>query len=853
MAEPDVPPLLPAGRARRMPLGFETAVVFILACALLVPGIWRGGLIDPWETHYGEVGRRMLEDRDWVQTKWSTEGFRSKPVLTFWLMAASMRTLGHGDGGGYSGEMTDSRTMMLAIRLPFALLAVMGLVLMWWMVARLWSRRAAWLSFLVLGTTPFYFFIARQAITDMTMVALVLGALSMFLLAGEDGDDAIRPAWRIPIPFMRGHHLAVDARWAFIAIIGGFIMVQAFYYLRYFEVLRYPLARAVPLARVRHLGIWFFSLMSLGTLYVVWPRAFTYAKAALFAPVLAATAGPDERRPLWDRAMAAAAPSVLAWPLTPLMAIYTWASARGNTWPGALRLAREATHVPPLRRTGQVYMLWFWAFVGISVLGKGIPGFGLAGLCAAAYVVFFNKWARLWHGGFEVKRGVVILLLTILPWHLAMWVRDGQKFIQDWVFMHNLNRAAVGVHGDRGTFAYCMEQVGYGMFIWIALLPMALAAAAMVPAPNARAGRLRFLIGAWAVVATALFSLSQTKFRHYIFPAVPAYAILVGLWLDDLLAGRVKPSLILGAFGAGVVLLLARDMMHEEKQWVEMFIYRDDRPWPSTSPWSIDTSDAFLVMGLGGAAASLLLGLRWRRLAVAALGTVALGTALWGLHVYQPIATTHWGSRDAARKYYQERQIYGEKLTYFSPRQFHDDWARGPAHWDFDTFIPDAYQDGQPMTLTIEVQGTTQPLAFTLRGRSRAVGDHTLRIDLDPAAVAPVRDAARKYGKLRRGNKRPLRVVDADRLIGWQMYWRGENFWSGDELWTQLNNDSSNARFTAYMNDRTQAPEGRRYFVITEAGRAASLRSLLPTETARETVQVIDTTGNKFSLLVFQM
>ncbi len=850
------PPVLTVTRpARRLPLGFEVAVVFLLACALLLPGIWSYSLVDPWETHYGEVGRRMLQDHDWVHTDWQNEGFRSKPVLTFWMMAASMKALGHGDNGGYSGEMAESPTVVLAIRLPFVLLAIMGLTLMWWMLSRLWSRRAAWLCFLTVGTSPFFFLIARQAITDMTLVALLLGALSMFLLAAEDGDEKIRPLVRIPLG--KGQHLGLDSRWAFGLVIGGFLMAQAIYYLVYFQIYRYPLARIK--FHPPQPGWWFFAFISLGLLYVIWPRVFTYVKAALIAPSLFALGDPGDGRSVWSRAMALAEPSILSWPLVPPLALYTWATMTGPAWRTGLTRARFITRVLPLARTGQVYMLWFWAFVGISVLGKGIPGFGLIGVCCFLYVVFQFRWNDLWNGQFEIKRGVVLLLITVLPWHLAMWMRDGQKFIQEWVFLHNLNRAAVGVHGDRGTFDYCLSQVGYGMFVWVALLPSALAAAAMVRSPDARAARVRFMVGTWAVVATALFSLSQTKFHHYIFPAVPAYAILIGFWLDDLLAGRVKPSLVLGLFGAGFVLLLARDMMYEEKQWIEMFIYRYDRPWPSNPPWSIDPSDAFLVMGLLGAAASLLLGLPWRRVAVFAMCAVALGTALWAMHVYMPIAGTHWGMRDAVRRYYQERQVYGQKLVYYTPRQFHDDWRGVKDHWDFDTFIPDAYQDGQPMTVKIEVQGVQSGGTYELHGTSRMIGEHRIRIAFDPAKVTPVRDSARKYGKVARGRKRPTRVVDADRLIAWQLYWRGENFWSGDEIWGVLPEmqtalkETDNSRFTRYIGDRTLAPEGRRYFVVTEAGRTGSLRSLIPTETGRDTYEVIETTSNKFSLAVWQM
>ena len=39
--------------------------------------------------------------------------------------------------------------------------------------------------------------------------------------------------------------------------------------------------------------------------------------------------------------------------------------------------------------------------------------------------------------------------------------------------------------------------------------------------------------------------------------------------------------------------------------------------------------------------------------------------------------------------------------------------------------------------------------------------------------------------------------------------------------------------------------------LVTEAGRATSVKSLLPTQHARESFEVIDTTSNKFSMASF--
>src|SRR5687768_5109032 len=89
---------VPPPRQRR--LWLEVLIVTAIALAVLVPGLSRYSLVDPWESHYAEVSRRMRADHDWVHTDWQKEGFRSKPVLTFWLQASAMTVLGVGEDGG---------------------------------------------------------------------------------------------------------------------------------------------------------------------------------------------------------------------------------------------------------------------------------------------------------------------------------------------------------------------------------------------------------------------------------------------------------------------------------------------------------------------------------------------------------------------------------------------------------------------------------------------------------------------------------------------------------------------------------------------------------------------------------
>jgi hypothetical protein len=227
-----------------------------------------------------------------------------------------------------------------------------------------------------------------------------------------------------------------------------------------------------------------------------------------------------------------------------------------------------------------------------------------------------------------------------------------------------------------------------------------------------------------------------------------------------------------------------------------------------------------------------------------------------------PIAGTHWGMRDAMRAYYDQRTIYGEKLVYFGLGELYDDWHAATDRRSLSTHVPEALQVGQPMTVTIEVhQARAERIIdreLVLIGAVTAIGDHTVELTLAPGErdrLAPLWTGAAAGPR----GRPPIRIVDADRLIAWQLYWRGENFWSQEEIWGALPEQkssfptASNTAFVAYMNDRSRAPLGRRYFVASEAWHLPAVRSLLPTPRARDSFEVVDTTSNKFSLAAFTL
>src|SRR5215510_6316352 len=671
---------------RKRPLGFELALVVVVSLAVLAPGIWSYSLVDPWETHYGEVGRMMLQNHDWVHTDWpqENEGFRSKPVLTFWLMASGMRAMGPAADGGYSGGMGHDARTMIAIRLPFVLCAVFGLVLMWWMLARLVSRRLAWLALLVVGSSPFMCLIARQGIPDMPLTACVIGALALFTMAVEDGERPIAPRGTLRIG---RRALAWDARHIVIGLVAGVVIVQAIYYAMYFALSPQlavrgrmpPPALWLPLLML----LWIGAVHRDGWLILRLPSILIGGVIAAIVdePMPARTPGQtlwrhlcdDVLRP-WERhaldryvtraAVFLAVPLVVLisagvalWAIRPagflmptlgitggVTAIWVWLGvATPGRWPmPSWRDARSITErllaMSPITTMRQLYLLGCYSLLGVSVLAKGPPGLAVVGAVGVFHVVLLGRWRALGGGAFELKRGLLVMIATALPWHVAMYLKDGVEFINQYLINHVLNRAAVGVDNSPGTFEYYTSQLGHGMWLWAALLPAAVAAAILRARTGTREGRVRFMVALWAISGVAFFSLVQTKFHHYILPVVPALGLLVAFLLDDLAARRDRLHPMYALVGVAIALLICRDLMHEPERWIEMFVFRDDRPWPNAEPWGIDPSDGFLGLGIASAIAIAIAATPWRRLGVACLGAAGLATCLWALHVYMPPA-----------------------------------------------------------------------------------------------------------------------------------------------------------------------------------------------------------------------
>ncbi|MFN7131541.1 MAG: ArnT family glycosyltransferase [Myxococcales bacterium] len=165
---------LPAERRDVLTTALFAALVFF-------PWLGAVGMWDPWETHYGEVARTMVLKEDYVFPYWENAYFFSKPPLTMWMHALGMNVVGTLAHNGPLGVYTE-----WGMRVPFALLSILAVALLTLAAGRVFGRRVGLISGFALATSPLYFLLTRQAVTDTPFVALMVCGLSCFLVAEFD-------------------------------------------------------------------------------------------------------------------------------------------------------------------------------------------------------------------------------------------------------------------------------------------------------------------------------------------------------------------------------------------------------------------------------------------------------------------------------------------------------------------------------------------------------------------------------------------------------------------------------------------------------------------------------------------
>jgi 4-amino-4-deoxy-L-arabinose transferase-like glycosyltransferase len=751
-------------------------LMFVIASALYLPLLGGQGLWDPWETHYGEVTREILARDDWISLWWAQDRwFWSKPILIFWAEAL----VWSGSGVGFHADQHALHTDWV-LRLPIYLMSVAGLMTVYAAIGRLWSKRAGVLCGVVLATMPYYAFLTHQAITDMPFVANMTVAMMLLALAfNEDPEQRVRT--------LRIGKLGFSLQHVVIGLVVAVLLPQILY------------------LASRNIG---WSGM------FAWHRdSFMFGSAG--NPDVPGNFGIHEEQP-----------RVRALVLEPLgQALLFGAALVAIVW----MLRRET-------RSQVLYMFGFYVFCALAFMAKGIPGFALPGLVAFFHLCATRRFSFLFEGKLHVAAGMLVVVALGMPWFIAMYVRHGEGF-PDRILIHDhINRLTSGVHGDNGSIQYFIWQLGYGMFPWIGLAPAGLAswlgigqARANDPAGRARRDTL-CLMGLWFAVSFTLFSAMTTKFHHYIFPAVPPAAVLIGLLIDRMLP-EAAFALAFGAMSRMAAALLAplalvlgfAGLRGDVRGVIPAGLTSGAQArWIFQHPWPAPACYALIGLALAAFAYAVYAYRSSRDHDDGAgrlFGAAALGGALLAAFVGRDLA---WTTKDPPPG--SERLIHLFVYNYSRP------W---PDYLDYRAIFFGFAAVTVLLTAALAWR-RLRPIAATgMLGL--ALGFCVFCLDVYMVDLTPHWTQAGlvdRYYAERKSAEEPL--------LAWQMNWKGENFYTGNRVnvFVELDNKA--------LLEWIGKNPGRRVYLVLEHSRLDRLRHLL----APREIEALTTTRdcNKFVL-----
>lgn len=184
-----------------------------------------------------------------------------------------------------------------------------------------------------------------------------------------------------------------------------------------------------------------------------------------------------------------------------------------------LTLAVSAVTAPqPLARR---LLVLAYVAAGLGVLSKGLIGAVLPGAIFVLWSLFERAPRRIWNA--VSLPGIFAFLAVTVPWFLAVEHREPGFLWHFFVYHHFERFLTHEFNGQYGAWFYPM-LVGVGLLPWSVLV---------LSSPRQRLRQvlpssLAMLGLVWLGFVLVFFSLPASKMIGYIFPLMPAFAIVVG-------------------------------------------------------------------------------------------------------------------------------------------------------------------------------------------------------------------------------------------------------------------------------------------------------------------------------------
>ena len=183
----------------------------------------------------------------------------------------------------------------------------------------------------------------------------------------------------------------------------------------------------------------------------------------------------------------------------------------------------ESGRLAPLRR--------MYAWIGVGLLAKGPIAAMVPFMAAGLWCIIERDWRRLLRAAFDLP-GWLLMLAIAAPWYVAIYLNQGQAFIDGFILKHNVNRFGSTMLGHGGSPFYYLIVLPLIVLPFTGLLIAALAGLRR----QWRDPLDRYLWLAFLSVFV-FFSFSGTQLPHYVLYGMAPLAVILARRRQQLVSG----------------------------------------------------------------------------------------------------------------------------------------------------------------------------------------------------------------------------------------------------------------------------------------------------------------------------
>ena len=176
-------------------------------------------------------------------------------------------------------------------------------------------------------------------------------------------------------------------------------------------------------------------------------------------------------------------------------------------------------------------LYYTYAMLGLGFLTKGPVAVFFPLLVSGLFFVSAGAW-RAWLRALFFWPGWLVFLAIVVPWHVAVFIDQGDAFFRGFYLKHNVNRYSSTFEGHGGKWYYYLVVAPFVLmpfFGWLLAIAGKVGGRLRRTPLGTRQGDgllERFLL-LWFVVVFVFFSFSGTQLPHYLlYGCTPVFILL---------------------------------------------------------------------------------------------------------------------------------------------------------------------------------------------------------------------------------------------------------------------------------------------------------------------------------------